>query len=274
MTDPTPSVGVYVASYNTAAVTELCVRTMRMRAGRPFTLTVGDAGSTDGSVEMLEAFQRRGWLVLETVAERRTHTEWLDRWYAASPYRYIVFSDSDVEYRGDGWLTALVDRAVESGAAIVATRIQARDWPAYTHPVTGAQRRLAPRPEPWLMLIDLEQTRGVVDVGFGYHEETNEHGNCAFDTAAAFFRAVGDAGLGYVEMPAEYQRAYRHFGSMSWRRASDRRLGLRQRVQAALKTIAVRRHLAVARRADRGAPDRRASDPGPTDPGPIQPGSG
>jgi hypothetical protein len=43
-------VRVHVATINTAAVTELCIRTMRHTAGYPFDLVVGDGGSTDGSL--------------------------------------------------------------------------------------------------------------------------------------------------------------------------------------------------------------------------------
>ena len=38
----TPDVQVHFASINTAAVTELCIRTMRHFAGYPFSLVVGD----------------------------------------------------------------------------------------------------------------------------------------------------------------------------------------------------------------------------------------
>ncbi|MGZ4735146.1 MAG: hypothetical protein ACXV8R_06035 [Acidimicrobiia bacterium] len=43
---PSPEVVVHVASLNTAAATELCVRSMRHYAGHEFDLVVGDGGST------------------------------------------------------------------------------------------------------------------------------------------------------------------------------------------------------------------------------------
>ena len=189
-------VTVHVASLNTRAVTELCIRSMRHHAGMPFDLVVGDCGSTDGSLEMLRAFERDGWLRLEVAPEGRRHPEWLDRWLAACPTRFCGFSDSDVEYRRHGWLRDLLTTAERTGAALVATRIQATGGVPYTNPVTGAQAVLCARPEPWLVLIDVERVRPVVTTSFGYTETRRPDGTLlAFDTMAAFFRDLDAAGL-------------------------------------------------------------------------------
>ena len=82
-------VRVYVATINTRAVTELCIRTMRRRAGYPFELVVGDGGSTDGSLEMLRDFEARDWLMLEIAPGGRSHTDWLDKWLAECPAQYV-----------------------------------------------------------------------------------------------------------------------------------------------------------------------------------------
>ncbi len=99
----TADVQVHFASINTAGVTELCIRTMRHFAGYPFSLVVGDCGSTDGSIPMLQAFAARGWLELEIAPDGRRHPDWLDQWLASCPTRYAVFCDSDIEFRRSGW---------------------------------------------------------------------------------------------------------------------------------------------------------------------------
>lgn len=255
---PAPGVRVHFASINTKAVTELTIRTMQRYAGYPFELVVGDCGSTDGSLAMLRAFEQAGRLRLEVAPGGRRHPDWLDEWYATCPTRYAVFCDSDVEFRRSGWLRDMVEAAERSGAALVATRIQARGGVPYTHPVTGAQRILAERPEMWLLLIDVDQTRPRVSTSFAYCEETraSDGAKLAYDTGAAFFRAVVEAGLPYVEMPPEFRRAYLHYGSMSWQRSGDRRMPLAKRLKQAVKRARVAWGVRRERRADarRGAP--------------------
>jgi glycosyltransferase involved in cell wall biosynthesis len=245
----TADVRVHFASINTAAVTELCIRTMRELAGYPFELVVGDCGSTDGSIEMLQDFERRGWLQLEIAPDGRRHPDWLDGWLETCPTRYAVFCDSDIQFRQSGWLRKMVERAEQEHAALVATRIQARGGVQYQHPVSGARRILAERPEPWLMLIDVEQTRGVVRTSFAYRDELQPDGRTkvAFDTAAAFFRDLQSSGLRYAEMPAEFSRAYHHYGSLSWQSAGDRAMPLGVRAKQAVKRARVQLNLRRAR---------------------------
>lgn len=256
--DGRPAVRVHVATINTAAATELCIRTMRRFAGYPFELVVGDGGSTDGSIEMLRHFESDGWLALELAPDGRGHTAWLDIWLAACPTRYALFSDSDVEFHRAGWLDAMVTAAEGANAALVATRIQARGGVDYRHPRTGARRVLAERPEPWLMLIDVEQVRGVVDTSFAYRDEpaADGSGKIGFDTAAAFFRDLQAAGLAYVEMPTDFGRTYTHYGSMSWKRLRDQSMPLQVRARQLVKIARVRINLARARAHDRRRPTK------------------
>jgi glycosyltransferase involved in cell wall biosynthesis len=247
---PRPPVRVHVASINTAAVTELCIRSMRRLAGAPFELVVGDCGSTDGSIEMLERFAADGWLELEVAPGGRRHAAWLDQWFAACPTRYALFVDSDVEFLRAGWLREMLDAAAAHDAALVATRIQAVDGVPYRHPVSGAARLLAARPEPWLLLLDVERLRGRVTAGFAYRDEPQPDapgGKVAYDVGAAFFRDVRDQGLTWVEMPPAFAAAYHHFGGLSWQRGG-RGLALGRRVKQALKRARVARHLRRERR--------------------------
>ncbi len=251
----TPSVRVHVASHNTTTATELCVRSMRRLAGVPFALTVGDGGSHDGSVAMLQRFASDGVLDLEVVEGGRTHAQWLDHWYASCDERYCVFSDSDVEYLRHDWLDEMITTAVTRDAALVTTRIQARDGVEYRHPTTGARRILAPRPEPWLLLIDTQRTRGHVRAGFGYEDRLREDGTkIGYDIGAAFFHDLDTAGLAWVEMPPSFAKAYRHYGGLSWQRAFGKGIPVRRRIKQLAKRAHVRMRLQRARIIDRRTP--------------------
>jgi hypothetical protein len=242
---------MHVASHNTAAATELCIRSARRLAGAPFALTVGDGGSTDGSLKMLRKFATRGVIDLEVVPAGRSHAQWLDQWHDECPERYCVFSDSDVEYLGAGWLAAMLETAEREQAALVATRIQARDGVEYRHPTTGLHRILARRPEPWLVLIDVVQTRGRVTTGFRYFDRQLEGGpTVAYDVAAGFFEDLDRQGLRWVEMPPSFASAYHHFGGLSWQSAFGRGVPARRRVKQLAKRMQVWARLQRARLID------------------------
>ena len=246
MTTITPGVRVCFASFDTAEVSELCIRSMRALAGTPFRLSVGDCGSTDGSVPMFERFRDAGVLDLEVAPNGRRHGEWIDQWLADTTEQYLVVCDSDVEFLADGWLAAMVETARSGNAALVATRIQARDGVPYTHPGTGARATLAPRPEPWLMMIDTTKVRGVVSASFLYEERVLVDGTkVAYDTAAAFFRELTAAGLPYVEMPMSFADAYRHYSGLTWQLAG---MPWRRRLKQFAKYRWVRWRLRRARR--------------------------
>jgi hypothetical protein len=247
-------VTVHVASLDTCAATELSIRSMRRFAGHRFDLVVGDSGSRDGSVAMLERHAAAGWLRLEQAPEGRKHWDWLDRWLAACPTRYACFADSDIEYRRDGWLADMVGVAAREHAALVCCRLLPRRE-EFVHPVTGATRPLAPRPAAWLFLVDVEQVRGRVDASFRYREEPDPQrpgSLLAYDTGAWYFHQLEAAGLGWAEMPASWQSSYRHFGGLSW--LGPRRAGasLRVRAKQAAKVAIVAHHLRRARRAGWG----------------------
>jgi glycosyltransferase involved in cell wall biosynthesis len=251
-------VTVHVASYNTAAATELCVRSARHYAGHPFELVVGDGGSTDGSVAKLTDFARRGWLRLEEAPEGRKHAEWLDHWVQTCATRYAVFCDSDVEFLGLGWLADLVRRA-ETGPALVCARMQTPP-DEFTHPITGAQRKLAPRPTPWMLLLDLDQVRDRVDASFGYRDEIDPDafgGKVAYDIGAAYFAAVEAAGLPWAEMDAPFQEKFRHFGGLTWLKMGTSDASTRIRARQAAKISLVHAHLWRARLGRWGAAGAR-----------------
>ena len=210
-------IAVYVASINTARSTELCIRSMRRWAGYPFSLTVGDGGSNDGSLEMLRTFESRGWLRLEVVPGGRSHAEWLDHWRAGCDAELAVFCDSDVEFRKAGWLRDLVAAASMRQAALVCAEMlpEARD---FIEPVGGRRVRGAAQPAPWLLMIDPKQT-STVAVGFGFQKEETDRvpeGMIVYDVGSVFFRRITAAGLPWVVMPPSYRRKFHHYGGLSW----------------------------------------------------------
>jgi len=240
---------VHVASWNTVAATELCVRSMRHYAGHEFDLVVGDGGSTDGSVEMLRRFEQRGWLTLDVAAGGRKHFEWLDIWVAECPARFAVFVDSDVEFLGPDWLRELLDAALDQKAALVCAQMLSTA-PHFRHPVTGATRTVMGRPAPWLLLLDLDALRDRVDVSFRYVEVDDadaDGGKIAHDVGGAYFVALKDAGLDWVKLPDAYRKKFRHFGGLSWRSARDSEVSARVRARQIAKIMLVHAHLWRAR---------------------------
>ncbi|MGZ6977355.1 MAG: glycosyltransferase [Acidimicrobiia bacterium] len=246
---PSPEVVVHVASLNTAAATELCVRSMRHYAGHEFDLVVGDGGSTDGSLETLRDFEQRGWLTLEVAPGGRKHFEWLDQWVAECPARYAVFVDSDVEFLGPNWLQEMLDTARDRDAALVCAQMLSTA-PHFRHPVTGAVRTVMGRPAPWLLMLDLAALRGRVDVSFRYVEVEDEEGaggKIAHDVGGAYFVALKDAGLDWVQLPDAYRKKFRHFGGLSWRSARDSQVSPRARARQIAMILLVHTHLWKAR---------------------------
>ena len=265
-----PSVTVYVASLNTAAATELCIRSAHRLAGHPLSIVVGDSGSTDGTLAMLRRLEPEGWLSVEVAGGGRYHAAWLDRWLASSTSDLAVFVDSDVEFREPGWLRALVDVATEGNAAVVAAEL-IPPVPAYRVTTDAATTRrdpkdvidevfkgfevvrLARRPAPWLLLVDTRQVRSLA-TSFDLRAEIDPEvpeGLLFYDVGAWLFRAVDGAGLPWAVMPPSYRSAYHHYGGLSWIRIRGRR-GLRKLYDLGR----VRWHLAAARRADRRAAER------------------
>ncbi|MBM3675060.1 MAG: glycosyltransferase family 2 protein [Actinobacteria bacterium] len=258
------SVTAYVANLNTARATELCIRSMRHFAGHPFELVVGDCGSTDGSLKLLERFADKGWLRLEVAPNGRRHPEWLSSWLAECPSRYALFSDSDVEYRSPGWLADMVATATATGAALVCGRMQ-QETECFVHPVTKAERRLAARPTAWLLMLDTAQVRGRVDGNFDYHEVENFDafgGKVAYDTAAWYFHQLREAGLPWAEMPRSWQHSYRHFGGLTWLGPLRSGPAWRTRAKQMAKLVIVQAHLRRAQREGWGNTVATASEPG------------
>jgi hypothetical protein len=126
----------------------------------------------------------------------------------------------------------------------------------FVHPVTGAERRLAPRPTPWLQMLDVAQVRGVVEASFRYRDVDDPEafgGKVAYDVGAAYFAALEAAGLPWAEMPSEWQPKFRHFGGLTWLKSGQSGATLRVRSRQLAKVGLVHAHLWRARIAKFGA---------------------
>lgn len=212
-----PGVRVHVASFNTSASTELCIRSLRQFAGYPFELVVGDSGSTDSSLEILTSFALAGWLSLEVEAGGRKHAEWLDRWVASCPVKWAVFVDSDVEFLRSGWLAELVEVALTNDSSLVGGEM-IPEYSNFIEPVGGKAVRLARRLAPWLLLVDVEAVWGQ-EASFGFRaEETTDvpEGIIAYDVGAWLLRTLASRGFIWTCMPLSYHKTFRHYGGLSW----------------------------------------------------------
>lgn len=218
-----PTVTVHVASANTRRVTELCIRSLRRFAGYPFELVVGECGSIDGSIDMLRRFEAAGWLTLDVSRGWPLHHDWIDKWVRSCSARYAVFVDSDVEFRGQKWLSNLVSTAQDTHAALVTAEF-GEEVEGFVHPISGQVMRLAPRPALWLMLLDLEQVRDIETSFASIIEERRDlpEGAISYDTGALFFAEMQRRGLKHAVLPRSLVRA-RHFGGLSWKPLSGMR---------------------------------------------------
>lgn len=238
-------VTVYIASADTATCTELAVRTAVAHAGTPHRLVVGDSGSTDGSIEMLKRFRDRGWLDIEIAEDKRHHSEWLDLWVKTCATRWAVFVDSDVEFHRDNWLGDMVDVADRGGHGLVSAEL----LPAAPHTVEPVAQKvvyLAPRPAPWLLLVDCSAVRAL-GASFQFIAEPapdRPEGTIAYDTGAKLFAALAESGVTWTAMPASFGSAYTHYGNMSWAQAHGPTIAHRMKVRR------VQRRLRRARRRD------------------------
>ena len=208
---------ICIASWNTAPFTELCVRSLHRTADVPFSLLVGDGGSTDGSRELLEDLERDGWLRLELTHESRHHSDWLDDWLARAPTRHVLFCDSDIEFLRDGWLCAMRRRAQKTNAAIVCAE-RGVDNPRMIEPVSGEMVHRVAGPSSWLVLVEVAPLRAL-GVSFGYRAvETNAvpEGKLLYDTAAYLQTRALEAGLRSSAMGRRFRRRYRHYEHASW----------------------------------------------------------
>jgi hypothetical protein len=202
-----------IASINTRRATEVAIRSIARTTGGNVSIWVGDCGSTDGSVAMLERACRRGLISRLDIRPGSSHGAWIDFWKREATTRWLLAADSDVEPLRRGWLDAMVETAARRQVGAVAAGLQEQG--SYTQP-NGFTVRTLRRPTIYVFLVDLVATEKV-DVSFQFHLEQAGDGEWdAWDTGARFARALEDAGIGWTPMPASFADDVRHIGKLSW----------------------------------------------------------
>jgi hypothetical protein len=248
VTEDDPSaVWLAIASAGTSSATELTIRTAVRHAGVPVDVVVGDCGSRDGSIRMLERLQRGGLVQRLEQVEGRAHSAWLDHWVATCPAERLAVADSDVEFLRPGWLREMLDEMDRTGAALVTCEYVPES--IYVHP-NSFVAPTSERPAMHVMVLDVPRVRAL-GRSFAYELVERDGTWVHNDTGAAVGQALGH-GSGWVAMPTEFLSAYVHAGGLSWRWLPDRLPTSRaaraaERIRQARVRFYVRRRLLRAR---------------------------
>lgn len=240
--DCSPRVEVFIASLDTCAATELTLRSLRAFDQSDYDIVVGDGGSTDGSVDMLRRFEHEGWVRTELRTDRWRHHEWIEWRIATSEADYLVFCDSDMEFRKPHPIADLVATARRTGAALVAAEF-CSSGPG-VEPFSGSAIVMAERPSAWLFLVEPAQVRDVSS-SFSFALVPNGavvEGGIAHDTGALWFGELRQRGLPWAVMPGSFTRGFRHHAGLSWRSGvgsgEDPRAGrIRAHIERRLRTL-------------------------------------
>lgn len=208
----------------------MAVLSARQYAGMPFDLVVGDGGSQDGSVAVLQRLERRGMLQLQLSPVPRKHADWLDDWVKSCPTRWAAFLDSDLELLREGWLVDMLAMANQTGAPVIGAE-STRDDP------TGRTAEGEPRylvgcsSAPWIIFCDVTALRAS-GVSFQPVHQADGRGPTRFYDVASWQQSeLRRAGTPPVNMPPEWRSSYRHFAGLSWRRATGMKGWLRHHLR-------------------------------------------
>lgn len=234
-------VEVFIASLDTCMATELAIRSLRAHDHSDYEIVVGDGGSTDGSLEMLEGLRQRGWLRLERRADRCAHHVWIEHRLATSEADYVVFCDSDMEFRKADPILDLVATARRTGSALVAAELCA-SGPGI-EPISGSAIVMAERPSAWLFLVAPDRIRQIeTSFAFAFVPRGDAiEGGLAYDTGAAWFAELRKRGIPWAAMPGSFTRRFRHHAGLSWRpllgNDHDPRERIHSHIDARLRTL-------------------------------------
>jgi len=235
-------VEVFVASLDTCDATALTILSLRTHDDSGYEIVVGDGGSTDGSIEMLAQLRGRGWLRLEERSDRWRHHDWIEHRIARSEADYVIFCDSDMEFRAPNVVRDLVDTAMRTGAALVAAEL-CRPGPGI-EPISGDRIHMAARPSGWLFLVAPAVVRDLkTSFAFRFDPHGSSSGTgLAYDTGAAWFGELVERGMPWASMRGSFTRRYRHHGGMTWRpilglEDDERAAALREHIQQSLERL-------------------------------------
>jgi hypothetical protein len=237
---PPFEVAVCIASYNTRNATEVAIR--RVLAQRDVTVQVhvGDSGSTDGSLVMLQRFADRGLIDLQIAPQGRSHGEWLDDWTARLGTPFTAFVDSDLFLLRRRTLRHLLDAIVDNDA-ILATCHRVGEIPDYVSDVNGDRARVATRVAPWLLAFRTRELRRL-GASWQYRWEARPdlpERAMSWDVGADVDAALTAAGRPAHVMPDSFDREWIHVGGLSWRGQRNRSVSMRDRLKTAFVDLAL-----------------------------------
>lgn len=229
-----------IASYNTRNATEVAIR--RVLAQRDVTVQVhvGDSGSTDGSLVMLQRFADRGLIDLQIAPQGRSHGEWLDDWTARLGTPFTAFVDSDLFLLRRRTLRHLLDAIVDNDA-ILATCHRVGEIPDYVSDVNGDRARVATRVAPWLLAFRTRELRRL-GASWQYRWEARPdlpERAMSWDVGADVDAALTAAGRPAHVMPDSFDREWIHVGGLSWRGQRNRSVSMRDRLKTAFVDLAL-----------------------------------
>lgn len=229
-----------IASYNTRNATEVAIR--RVLAQRDVTVQVhvGDSGSTDGSLVMLQRFADRGLIDLQIAPQGRSHGEWLDDWTARLGTPFTAFVDSDLFLLRRRTLRHLLDAIVDNDA-ILATCHRVGEIPDYVSDVNGDRARVATRVAPWLLAFRTRELRRL-GASWQYRWEARPdlpERAMSWDVGADVDAALTAAGRPAHVMPDSFDREWIHVGGLSWRGQRNRSVTMRDRLKTAFVDLAL-----------------------------------
>jgi hypothetical protein len=233
-------VAVCIASFNTRRATEVTIRRVLAQRGVTVQVHVGDAGSVDGSLVMLQRFADRGLIRLEIAPQGRSHGEWLDDWTATVEAPYTAFVDSDLFLLRRHTLRRLLDAVVDNDAVLVTCQ-RVPEIADYVSDLNGDRYRVATRVAPWLVAFRTKGLRAL-RTSWCYRWEARpdlQEGAMSWDVGADVDAALATAGRPAHVMPAAFDREWIHVGGLSWRAQRDRSVSMRDRLKGALVDAAL-----------------------------------
>lgn len=229
-----------IASYNTRHATEVAIRRALAQRDVAVHVQVGDSGSTDGSLVMLQRFAERGLINLQIAPQGRSHGEWLDDWTANVDRPFTAFVDSDLFLRRRLALRHLLDAIVDNDA-ILATCARVGEIPDYVSDVNGDRARVAARVAPWLLAFRTRELRRL-GASWQYRWEARPdlpERAMSWDVGADVDAALAAAGRPAHVMPAAFDREWIHVGGLSWRAQRNRSMSMRDRLKTAYVDLAL-----------------------------------
>jgi len=104
-----PSVTIFVTSLNNCYPLQLAIETLtKYTSYDNYRVVVLDMGSTDGSLEYLQAASKRLPLTVQSVPQPRPQHEWYDEMLATCSTDYWVAIHEDIFFLGRDWLCDMI----------------------------------------------------------------------------------------------------------------------------------------------------------------------